>query len=96
MSVLRKNFFFAAAAGATMLSFMQSPSAQNNGIGGDAATNSSVGTVPDPAAAHSADADRKADAAMSNPSASTPSDADRRAAAAMQSHGSTPVPIQSK
>jgi hypothetical protein len=73
MRVLRKKFLFVAAASVTVLTFIQSPSAQNSGTAGKGKD------VP----AVSAAADKKAADAMSNQPTSGSTEADRKADAAM-------------
>jgi hypothetical protein len=75
MSNLRKKFLCVAAASATVLVLIQSPSAQNAGTAGKGKD------VSTPAV--SAAADQKASVAMSNQPTSAPTAADRKAAAAM-------------
>ena len=88
MSIQRK-FLFAAASAVTMWTFIQSPWAQDSGIGNNPNPQSSMGTGA-PATAASGASDKKADTAMaieSNPT--PPTDADKKAAAAMGNSAST-------
>jgi hypothetical protein len=93
MTGLRKRFLLAGAAAAlATTAFLETPFAQNSGVGGDPAQ-----SLPKPGAASNATsmaADNKAEAAMTvEPNPASLTDADRKASAAM-GMGSNPAPTK--
>jgi hypothetical protein len=93
MTGLRKTFLVVGASAAVaIMTFIETPFAQNTGVGGDPAKSfTAPGAASDPAATA---VNTKADTAMTvEPNSAPMTDADRKAAAAMEV-GSSPAPAK--